>query len=298
MPSNPKIVGSTATIRRYRAADLGPVLPTEAALFPPRGLDAGDSYFARYARTADGALRPGRIYVGVHGPGLGSFQTAQVRTFSSLLQAAAGLEPDAQDPWWTLLVFFNSLRELGTSLSLLQSDIPDYLRVLRKRLGLQPEDMRRLWRTEELTGRLRNDEVPKAIEKLEVRRAGDGNFPVDVCLASNIVEVGVDIDRLSLMTVVGQPKTTAQYIQATGRVGRSWWERPGLVVTIYSASKPRDRSHFEKFRSLPRTAVRAGRAHERYALRAAGTRPSAARGDGRVCPAALGCGCHSPADPR
>src|SRR5205085_2201575 len=99
--------------------------------------------------------------------------------------------------------------------------------------------------------RLSSDKVPKAITALETSCAStaSGFRPVDVCLASNIIEVGIDIDRLSLMGVVGQPKTTSQYIQVTGRVGRRWWERPGLVVTIYSASKPRDRSHFERFRS-------------------------------------------------
>lgn len=247
--AKPKIVGSTATIRRFQQQIRDLYGRSSAALFPPRGLDAGDSYFAQYARHDDGTLMPGRTYVGVHGPGLGSIQTAQVRTFATLLQTAFSLPEDAQDPFWTLLVFFNSLRELGTSVSLLQSDIPDYLGVIRKRNGLASEQVRRVWRPEELTGRLRNDEVPAAIEKLEVPRTKDGPPAVDVCLASNIVEVGIDIDRLSLMTVVGQPKTTAQYIQATGRIGRRWWERPGLVTTIYGASKPRDRSHFERFRS-------------------------------------------------
>jgi len=244
----PKIVTSTATIRRSEKQILGLYGRKESVLFPPPGIDADDSFFARYARHPDGQLRPGRLYVGVHGPGLGSLQTAQVRTFAALLQAPATFDPDDQDPWWTLAVFFNSLRELGTSLSLLQSDIPDYLNVLRIRLGLRSEDIRRLWNIRELTGRLRNDEIPKAMEELEVPKAGPRRA-VDICLASNIVEVGIDIDRLSLMAVVGQPKTTSQYIQVTGRIGRKWWERPGLVATIYSASKPRDRSHFEKFRT-------------------------------------------------
>ncbi|MCA9646680.1 MAG: hypothetical protein KC492_38600, partial [Myxococcales bacterium] len=245
----PKIIGSTATIRRFERQIRDLYARERSRLFPPRGLDAGDSFFARYARDEEGRLLPGRIYVGVHGPGLGSIQTAQVRTFASVLQAAAMLPEEERDPWWTLMAFFNSLRELGTSLSLLQSDIPDYLRVLRKRFGLDLDQSRRPWNVLELTGRLRNDEVPQAILELERTVGTNGASPVDVCLASNIVEVGVDVPRLSLMSVIGQPKTTAQYIQATGRVGRRWEERPGLVATIYGASKPRDRSHFEKFKT-------------------------------------------------
>lgn len=244
----PKIVSSTATIRRYASQILALYGRNDVALFPPPGLSAGDSFFAKYARKSDGTLEPGRTYVGVHAPGLGSIQTTQVRTFAALMQAPLAMPDPDRDPWWTLLAFFNSLRELGTTLSLFQSDIPDYLKVVRNRTGAGPNQIRRLRNVKELTGRLPSDQIPQAISSLEATYGGQ-RTPVDVCLASNIIEVGVDIDRLSLMTVVGQPKTTSQYIQVTGRVGRRWWERPGVVVTLYGAAKPRDRSHFEKFRS-------------------------------------------------
>ncbi|NEU73109.1 helicase [Hassallia byssoidea VB512170] len=247
----PKIVCSTATIRRYADQVKALYGREDVVLFPPPGLDAEDSFFSRYARnSADKTLQRGRVYMGVHAPGLRSLLTAEVRTAAAILQAPVSLTPEERDPWWTLLVFFNSLRELGTTLSLLQSDIPGYLKVIRNRLGLDWQQMRYLLRILELTGRIRSDQVPESINKLEVKCDNSNNQPsVDVCLASNIIEVGVDIDRLSLMAVVGQPKTTSQYIQVTGRVGRRWWERPGLVVTIYSPTRPRDRSHFEKFRS-------------------------------------------------
>jgi len=246
----PKIVCATATIRRYADQVKALFGRADVALFPSPGIDAEDSFFSRYARNSDGELQPGRIYVGVHAPGLGSLQTAQVRTFASLLQAPFPFPTEEQDPWWTLLMFFNSLNELGMSLSLLQSDIPDYLKVVRNRFRFEYKDIRRLRRILELTGRIRSDKVPEAITNLEVSCTNTNkHLPVDVCLASNIIEVGVDIERLSLMAVVAQPKTTSQYIQVTGRVGRKWWEKPGLIVTIYSPTKPRDRSHFEKFRS-------------------------------------------------
>ena len=248
-PVKPKLVCSTATIRRFSKQVKDLYAREDVVLFPPPGLDASDSFFARYARDSNGNLMPGRMYVGIHAPGLGSLQTVQVRTFTALLQRPVAFSKEERDPWWTLLLFFNSLRELGTTLSLFQSDIPDYLGVIKGRSGTDHKDIRRLHNLQELTGRIRSDEVPEKISELEITTTSIKQIAVDVCLASNIIEVGIDIDRLSLMTVVGQPKTTAQYIQVTGRVGRKWWERPGLVATIYTASKPRDRSHFEKFRS-------------------------------------------------
>lgn len=245
----PKIVSSTATIRRYRDQIRALYGRNSVVLFPPPGIDAGDSFFGRYARDPDGRRAPGRMYMGINGPGLGSQLTAVVRTFTSLLQGAMTLPAEARDPWWTLMVFFNTLRELGTSISLLQSDIPDYVVGMRNRMGREGSGMRFPRHTLELTSRIRNDEVPRAIEQLEVTALSADPPPIDVCLASSIIEVGIDVDRLSMMAVVSQPKTTSQYIQVTGRVGRRWWERPGLITTIYSPSRPRDRSHFEKFRS-------------------------------------------------
>jgi hypothetical protein len=248
-PVKPKIVCSTATIRRFEQQIKAIFNRDVATLFPPPGLDSGDSFFANQARDSNGSLLPGKIYIGIHAPSMGSMLTTQVRVNSALLQAPVDLPADEADPWWTLLIFFNSIRELGGALTLFQSDIPERLDQLRIRMGRDYPQMRQLWRVEELTSRLRNDEVPEAIRKLQEVYPGKPGVAIDVCLASNIIEVGVDIDRLSIMSVVGQPKTTSQYIQVTGRVGRRQYERPGIVVTIYNPSKPRDRSHFEKFKT-------------------------------------------------
>jgi Helicase conserved C-terminal domain len=248
----PKIVCSTATIRRFHEQAKSLFARANTALFPQPGLTIADSFFSSYARKNDGELAPGRMFVGVYAPALGSIQTAEVRTLTTLLQAPCEMPDDARDPWWTTLAFFNSLRELGTAATLFQSDIPDRLKILRRRRGLEYKQLRRLYEVMELTSRLRSDEVPKAIEALEIvadGRARQGKYPVDACLASNIIEVGVDIDRLSMLVIVGQPKSTSQYIQVAGRVGRRWYERPGLVVTIFGPNSSRDRSHYEKFRS-------------------------------------------------
>ena len=253
----PKIVASTATVSQASDQIRALYARRDAQLFPPSGLEAGDSFFARYTRSPDGIPLPGRLYAGVLAPAHGSMQTTEARVFATLLQYPAVMpvvnEAGAdRDPWWTLVCFFNSLRELGGAATLFVADARDYLRVIVDRHALGYQNIRKLWNVEELTSRVRSDQIPRAIQRLEVPygtgRRNQSEGAIEACLASNIIEVGIDIDRLSLMAVVGQPKTTAQYIQVSGRVGRSQ-VAPGLIVTLYSQSKPRDRSHYERFQS-------------------------------------------------
>jgi hypothetical protein len=244
-PVAPKIIASTATIRRYEEQTRGLFGREQVALFPPHGLEEGRSFFAEPAMLDNGKHEPGRRYLGIMSASLGSTQTVQVRVAAATLQGAVGIPDADKDGYWTNLNFLNSLRELGNTVSLIQSDIPDYLTGLRRREDLASPRWPRI--PMELTSRRRSDDIPKAIEQLQLPYGDPGC--VDICLASNIIEVGVDIDRLGLMTIVGQPKTTAQYIQVSGRVGRRPDRSPGLVLTIYGAAKPRDRSHYERFRT-------------------------------------------------
>lgn len=254
----PKIIASTATISRAREQISHLYARDEVFLFPPSGLEAGDSFFARDARNDDGTPKPGRLYVGILASAHGSFQTTQARVYACLMQHAAIMNTDeaGRDPWWTLLCFFNSLRELGGAASLFVADARDYLRVILDRQGIKYEKIRKLFNVSELTSRIRSDQVPKELERLErtlrtqtvnSKNTADDNDVVDACLASNIIEVGVDVSRLALMAIVGQPKTTSQYIQVSSRVGRDP-EKPGLVTVLYGQSKPRDRSHYERFK--------------------------------------------------
>lgn len=244
----PKIIASTATIRRYKDQIRSLYGRQDVALFPPQGLEDGRSFFAEPDLDENGVPKPGRRYVGVMSASFGSMQTLQTRVSASTLQAAMKLPESVRDGYWTNLNFLNSLRELGNTVSLLQSDVPDYLTRLRRRDQIEPR-----WpkNTMELTSRRRSDEIPKAIEQLQAAyvTGQKEQRAIDICLASNIIEVGVDIDRLALMTIVGQPKTTAQYIQVSGRVGRRADVSPGLVIVLYGAAKPRDRSHYERFLS-------------------------------------------------
>ena len=262
-----KIVASTATIAKATEQIQALYARSSAQLFPPQGLRAGDSFFAKEDRSL-----PGRLYLGVFASGLPSQVTAQVRVLSCLLQGPKSLleENDAaMDRYWTLIVYFNSIRELGHAATLVRADIVEYMAAMWERMGLAKKflttavaDRRRFIRRDiELTSRISSGEVAAVMNDLFVAHEHKVKNAVDVCLATNMIQVGLDVPRLNLMAIVGQPKTTSEYIQASSRVGR---ESLGVVVTILNPSKPRDRSHYEHFRAYHQSIYRFVEPHLRF----------------------------------
>lgn len=235
----PKIIASTATIRRSKD-QCRSLYARDVRQFPAPGLNAEDSFFARESEIS--RITPGRLYVGVMPSGKTS-TTMQVRLLADCIQGVELLsaDPDVKDKYWTQVVYCNSIRELGTSKSIIYDDVKEYSKRLSDRFGVKPRYYSDK-AVEELTSRIPAETIPEILQKLEIKYPS--KEAIDVLLATNMISVGVDINRLGLMMVLGQPKTTSEYIQASSRVGRSY---PGLVVTLYSPVKSRDRSHFEQF---------------------------------------------------
>ncbi len=248
VPIKPKIISATATIKEFEEQAKCLFGRTIARLFPSPGVDIDDSFFSKVAVDKNGKPKPGRKYLGVFTSRV-RILMAQVMTYSAILQKLESLSEDERDPFWTLLSYYNSLRDLGAGLNLFNSDIPTYIDALVKREGFS--NRRFLGAPLELTSRKQSNEISKTIDDLNVpyttKDSKGRTKALTSCLASNIIEVGVDIDRLSIMGIVSQPKMTAQYIQVSGRVGRRPNERPGLIVTVYSNQNSRDKSHFEHF---------------------------------------------------
>lgn len=234
--ARPKLVASTATIRRAQE-QIKAVFARESFQFPPPGLDPADSFFAVESTPDQMGTRQ---YIGLLAPGV-SAATLMIRTYGALLDAASRIEgSDAvRDPYWTLVGYFNSLRVLGGAYMQVMDDVVDRLAVLAGRHGCEP---RRIGIPAELTSRVTSAEIPIRLANL-ARTYPDPASP-SVMLATNMISVGVDVDRLGLMAVMGQPQSTAEYIQSTSRVGRKY---PGLVITMYNSARSRDRSHFESF---------------------------------------------------
>ena len=186
------------------------------------------------------------------------------------------------DPYLTVLGYFNSLRELGGARRILEEEVQNTLKRYgdRKRLGEAQglfRDRTSFSDVVELTSRVSTDQVAEARRRLQTT-FHDRKRRVDCAIATNMISVGLDIQRLGLMLVYGQPKTNSEYIQATSRVGRDD-NRPGLVVMLYNVHRPRDRSHYERFRHYHETFYRS--------VEVASVTPFAARALDRGFPGAL-----------
>jgi hypothetical protein len=258
MRVRPKIVASTATVRR--ASDqVRNVFMRRVAIFPPKALDVEDDFFSVQRRVE---ARPGRRYMGICAPG-SSRPAVLIRTYTAFLTAAQGLFDTfgpVADPYMTLVGYFNSLRELGGMKRLAEDDVQTRSYRVNMSLVERPGlHQRSVGNIEELTSRVSSAEIPRKLDQLElpfdgtfdpalgkytIQRVPDAPRPIDVVLATNMLSVGVDVNRLGVMVVNGQPKGTAEYIQATSRVGRAF---PGLVASVLTWARPRDLSHYETF---------------------------------------------------
>lgn len=242
----PKIVASTATIRR--AKDQCSVLfNRDVSQFPSPGIDADDSYFAK---EADLTRKYGRMYVGLMPSGK-TKAMMEVRSIAAILGRTDMLKvsDEVKDKFWTLAVYFNSLKDLGKCSTLIDDDVKDFIKRTAYRFGLGRG--RLIGSAAELTSRVSTSELNETLERLERMEYSKKNFEnkkyaINTLLATNMISVGVDVARLNVMLLVGQPKLTSEYIQASSRIGRSY---PGVAFTLYDGSKSRDRSHYEQFKS-------------------------------------------------
>ena len=259
----PKIVASTATVRQAQHQIQALFARGMTQIFPPPGPDRRDSFFAHTTPVEQSA---GRLYLGITSPGRNP-KVLMRRVWLALMGAAERAYRDAgghrnesnpADPYMTVLGYFNSLRELGGARRILEEEVQNTIKQYgsRKRVGERRglfQDRRTFSEVVELTSRVSTNQVADARRRLE--RPFHEPRRVDCAIATNMISVGLDIPRLGLMVVLSQPKTHAEYIQATSRVGRDE-RRPGLVVTLLNAHKPRDRSHYERFRHYHETFYR------------------------------------------
>jgi len=261
----PVLVASTATVRRARD-QVEQVFARDLAIFPPQVLDAGETFFSTV--VAPSSATPSRRYRGICATGE-RFKAIEIRVAAAVLEHTQYLydrHGDAADPYMTMVDYFTSKRELAGMRRLVEDDIADRL------ASLQVGTRRRRPTISELTSRMPSSKIASTLADLEhpfhprfdtssalnilrapgaVRDAlraemGDRSPALDVLLATSMLQVGVDVQRLGLMMVTGQPKSTAEYIQATSRVGRDK-DRPGLVLTLFQWSRPRDLAHYESF---------------------------------------------------
>lgn len=245
----PKIIASTATVKNA-VEQIKNLYNREVVQFPPAGIDFDDSFFSV---LADAKQRPARTYIGLCDMG-GSIANLLIRLYATLFFTKAlfikqGKDAEVIDQYFTTIGYFNALKDLGASSTIIQDRIFTHIRNLvartfkaeSEKFQIKAGDVK-VFEHSELTSRKSSKEIRETLDQLSLPYTDPASF--SYVLASNMLSVGIDIDRLGVMTVYNQPKSNAEYIQATSRVGR---RRPGLVAVLYNDMRSRDKSHYEQF---------------------------------------------------
>ena len=265
---SPKIIGSTATIQRSADQILG-LYGQESTQFPLNITNNEDNFFSNIDKNS-----VGRKYLGVSS-GASPSATYLLQIIAAVLMQAKNnkdistFSPEEIDPYTSLVTYFNTLRVLGGSRVVLQDDAPAAIQSYAEKHNEKPNENLDI---EELTSQSSQEELEETLSRLTLDYSQKGHIPI--LLASVMISVGLDISRLGLMLVDGQPKSIAEYIQATSRVGRG--KIPGLVITLFNEFKPRDKSYFETFNSWHQSLYR-------Y-VEATGVTPFSARARQKILP--------------
>lgn len=252
--SVPKIIASTATVKNADK-QIKILYNRNMIQFPPNGLEHTDSFFAI---EADKEKRPARTYIGVCSIGFGTSEMLikifALLTFMKHLYRLQGKPTDVIDQFYTYVGYFNSLKELGSNSIIISDRISAEIKYLATykfkkeaesvnlKVDSSNADIPPYFKSNELTSRNSAKEIKAVLERLANKYTSEDCY--DYIMASNMLSVGIDIDRLGVMCVYGQPKSNSEYIQATSRVGRT---NPGLVISLYNSMRSRDKSYYEQF---------------------------------------------------
>ena len=257
----PKVITSTATTKKSTEQIKNLFNLESTKIFPPQGFEFGDSYFANPLPISE--ENPGKLHIGICstttssynvGIRIAAFMTRIIRYIRENKNAfyfngeIIKFTDDDLDPYYTIINYYNTIKNLGAAIRMYEDTMPHYMDVMiNSEKRFQNENNAKKTRSnvlqkEELTGRISATEIPKILKAIETKLGN--NDVLDALLCTNTLSVGVDIDRLNVLIVNGQPKNTSEYIQASGRIGRN---NPGIVLTNYTYANPRDLSYFENF---------------------------------------------------
>lgn len=273
----PKIISSTATTRNT-PLQIRALYDRDVNIFPKSGIDYDDSFFAFYQRD-DKHFVSKRKYLGVFPTGR-THMTTQMRLVATIFVHRALFEKEytsrltepaveqAMDYYHSVIDYFNSLKEVGKTDAQFFTEFTKYTRRLFKRVLRYSNNLECLYgydssfNKSELTGRLTGAEVVKELDAVSTHwkakkrfphkdpESGEwiqGSVPPDLILATNMISVGLDVDRFNTIIMNSMPRNIAEYIQASSRVARN---EPGLVITLHNPFQARDLSHFERFREF------------------------------------------------